>query len=446
VTKKLLTDKLIRDLPAPERGMNIVRDSRVQGLGVRVLPSGTRAFVLDYTIAGRRRIFTIGKFPEWQIGGAREQARKLKAQIRYDEVDPAADLKSARDAPTVADLCKRFRKEHLPKLRASTRGDYERMIDKDVVPELGSRKVADVRFEDIDKLHRTITERGSPAAANFCLALCSKMFNFAVRLRMIDRNPVKGVERNPAQPRNRYLSTAEIASLTKALAKHPDQDMADLFRLLLFTGARRGETQAAQWDQLNLKDAIWIKPSQATKQAREHRIPLAAPACALLAKRRAKADAELKRLGREIAKAKPGDRPALEEWRRRVQTWVFPARDGETGHLVEIKRAWSTLCKAAGIVTREEIIDEETGEKKVIEHHAARIHDLRHTAASVLASSGASLPLIGQLLGHTQIATTQRYSHLFDDAQRAAAERLGAIIVGGPSAEVFDLQERRKRR
>lgn len=443
MAKKLLNDRMIRELPAPESGMSVVRDSKVRGLGVRILPTGTRSFILDYTFTGRRRIHTIGKFPEWQIGAAREQAKKLKAQIRYEEIDPAEELKEAREAPTVEDLCKRFTKEHLPKLRPSTRGDYERMIEKDIIPDLGNRKVADVRFEDMDRLHRAITERGSPAAANFCLALCSKMFNFAVRLRWTSQNPVKGVVRNPAQPRNRYLTKPEIVSLTKALAKHDDQDVADLIRLLLFTGARRGETQAARWDQFDLKEGVWVKPSHATKQAREHRVPLAAPARELLAKRRAQADAELRKLRRDLAKAPPQDRPALEERLKRIEAWVFPARDGETGHLVEFKRSWATICKAAGIVTRE-VIDDGSGEKKVIERHAARIHDLRHTAASVLASSGASLPLIGQLLGHTQIATTQRYSHLFDDAQRAAVERLGAVIVGGPSAEVIDLKGRRR--
>ena len=443
MAKRLLTDKLIRDLPVPAEGMNIVRDTKVRGLGVRVLPSGTRAFVLDYMAAGRRRIFTIGKFPEWEVTAARTEATELKHRIRFDGTDPADELKTARDAPTVADLCKRFEKEHLPKLRPSTRGDYERMIQQDITPQFGNRKVAHIQFEDMAKLHRTITERGSPAAANFCLALCSKLFNFAIRLRMIQANPVKGVERNRAQPRNRYLSKPEITSLTKALNQHPDQDVADIFRLLLFTGARRGEAQAARWDQFDLKEGVWTKPSSATKQAREHRVPLAAPARVLLSSRRAKVDAELRKLSRQIAKADASERLKLEKWQRRIDTFVFPARDGDTGHVVEIKRAWDTLCKAAGIVTREESVDE-AGKKTVTERHGARIHDLRHTAASVLASSGASLPLIGQLLGHTQVATTQRYSHLFDDAQRAAVERLGAVVAGGPSAEVIDLKERRR--
>ena len=173
-------------------------------------------------------------------------------------------------------------------------------------------------------------------------------------------------------------------------------------------------------------------------------MPLAAPALELLSRRRAQAEAEFKRLGQQIAKARPSERPALQEWKRRVEAFVFPSADSATGHVVEIKKPWWALCKKAGIVTREEIVDPKTGRMRVVERHSARIHDLRHTAASILASGGASLPLIGQLLGHTQAATTQRYAHLFDEAQRAAVERLGATIAGKPSAEIIEIGRGRR--
>ena len=129
-------------------------------------------------------------------------------------------------------------------------------------------------------------------------------------------------------------------------------------------------------------------------------MPLSAPAQMLLVKRRAAADAELQDIKRKIAKADP-ERRQLEERRRRVELYVFPARDGRTGHLSELKKAWVSLCRAAGIVELREVTDKQTGRTKTIVRHAARIHDLRHTAASVLASGGASLPLIGQLLWPT---------------------------------------------
>src|SRR6202040_1981652 len=129
-----------------------------------------------------------------------------------------------------------------------------------------------------------------------------------------------------------------------------------------------------------------------TKQKREHRVPLSAPARQLLAEMRAKA---------EQRAAEKGRLPS---------PYVFPARTGD-GPMVEIKTAWAALCKAAGL-------------------DGVRLHDLRHTYASVLASAGLSLPVIGALLGHTQPGTTARYAHLFDDPLRAATERVGAIITG----------------
>jgi integrase len=157
------------------------------------------------------------------------------------------------------------------------------------------------------------------------------------------------------------------------------------------TGARRGEVQAARWRQFDIEAGTWTKPGATTKQKTEHRVPLSAPARQLLVELRAEA--------------------ALDA------DYVFPSH-GERGHRVELKKDWAALCKAA------EITD-------------ARIHDLRHTYASLLASAGLSLPIIGALLGHTQPATTARYAHLLDDPLKAATERVGAILSGKPAAVVW---------
>jgi len=144
------------------------------------------------------------------------------------------------------------------------------------------------------------------------------------------------------------------------------------------------------------------KPSSHTKQKREHRVPLSAPARQLLAEIKAAAD--------RGAKGKPSP-------------YVFPAR-GVDGPMTEIKTSWAGLCKAARL-------------------DGVRLHDLRHTYASVLASAGLSLPVIGALLGHTQPGTTARYVHLFTDPLRAATERAGALITGSDTTgEVIPLSRR----
>jgi integrase len=225
------------------------------------------------------------------------------------------------------------------------------------------------------------------------------MFSLAVRWEMRADNPAKGIERNNEEKRNRYLVGDELRRLIDALAAYPLQSSANAIRLLLLTGARRSEVLAARWDQFDLENGIWIKPSSHTKQKREHRIPLSAGARLLLVEIKAAAGSS---------------------------EFLFPSSLGTMGHLMDVKRAWASISKLAGL----------TG---------VRTHDLRHSYASMLASSGLSLPVIGALLGHTQASTTQRYAHLFDDPLRAATERVGVMVTAAgedkPAATVVRLKK-----
>ena len=168
------------------------------------------------------------------------------------------------------------------------------------------------------------------------------------------------------------------------LAAYPDQQAANIVRMLLLTGARRGEVLSAKWADLDLEAGAWTKPGATTKQKTEHRVPLSAPVRALLA-------------------SLP-----------RSSEYVFPGLRGAPRR-VDLKRVWPKICEAAGI-------------------KGVRLHDLRHTYASVLASSKQSLPIIGALLGQTQPATTARYAHLIDDPLRSATETAGAVLTGGAKA------------
>ena len=385
-------DKFVRTLPAPPKGNRIAYDrgkDAVRGFGVRITAAGAKSFVLNYTIAGRERRYTIGAYPAWTVLVARKEAGRLRREIDGGH-DPLGTREAEREAPTVADLSDRYLAEHAIKKR--TAADDESMIRRIVRPELGARKVASIAFADVDRLHRKATERGG-YAANRLLALLSKMFALAIRWEMRTDNPAKGVERNSEERRYRYLTGEELRRLTEALATHPNQIAANAVRLLLLTGARRGEVLGATWDQFDLDVGIWIKPSSHTKQKREHRVPISAPARQLLTEMRVEAE-----------------RRAKARSRAEVSLFVFPARVGD-GPMVEIKTAWARLCTAAGL-------------------KGVRLHDLRHTYASVLASAGLSLPVIGALLGHTQPGTTARYAHLFDDPLRAATDRAAAIIGG----------------
>ena len=238
-----------------------------------------------------------------------------------------------------------------------------------------------VAWSDIDAFHRKITTAGHPAQANRVIAAASKMFALAIKWQMRSDNPVKGIERNAEQRRKRYTSAAEQERLTVALAAHPDQQGADIFRVCLLTGCRVGEAKAARWEHIDLVAGKWSKPGATTKQRTDHEVPLSAAAKQLFVERRRHTNSE----------------------------WVFPA-DSSTGHRMTMEKSWRALCKAANI-------------------HGLRIHDLRHSFASQLVSGGASLPLIGALLGHSNPSTTHRYAHLYDDPQREAVERIGKLVT-----------------
>ena len=156
---------------------------------------------------------------------------------------------------------------------------------------------------------------------------------------------------------------------------------------MLLTGARKGEVLSARWGDIDLEAGIWTKLGSTTKQKSDHVAPLSAPALQLLKEIQQQQTAKQRTLG----------------------TFVFPA-DSESGHTVDIKGFWGKLRRDAGIAN-------------------IRMHDLRHSFASQLASSGKSLLMIGALLGHSDPSSTARYAHLFQDPQRAASEKVGAAIA-----------------
>jgi integrase len=384
-TGNYLTDAIVRQLPAPAKGNKITYDGGAPvGFGVRVTAAGSKSFILNYRVrdTGQERRVTIGEFGSWSTSAARAEAKKLRSKVDGGG-DPRGEVEERREAPTMADLCDRFEKVFLPKKRAATQDAYSRLLRIHIRPHFGKfTRVADVRYSDVDRLHRNVTKTGSTYSANRCVAVCSKMFSLAIQLewRTTNTNPAKGVERNPEIARERYLTGEELARLTTALAKHPDKQFTDIVRLLMLTGARSAEVFGMKWADLDLTKGVWTKLAVGTKQAKKHVVPLSEPVVTLL---------------KIIERGK--------------NEFVFPG-NGDTGHIQSIKKSWASLCKAANI-------------------SGLRVHDLRHNYASQVASSGlGSLPLIGALLGHSSPVTTARYSHLFDDPQRAATEKVGVII------------------
>lgn len=400
-----LTDQIAKKALPPVRGQAMFWDDDIKGFGLRVTPGGAKSFVLDYRADGRQRRITIGSYPDWTVAAARDTAKTLKRDIDLGN-DPMGDRHDERNAPTMTELWDRYQQEHLAQKSPRSQSDERSMWNNIILPRFGKMKLASITSSEIDALHRDITTiRKTPVRANRVVEVLRKAFNLAMRWKWIKENPVIGVRRNPEEKRNRYLNKQEIAALVAALTEHKEQDSANAIKLLMLTGARKGEVLGATWEMFDLENGIWTKPSSHTKQRKLHRVPLSAPALRLLQ--------DIKQDSSSV--------------------YVFPGVDGKP--LQDIKRTWMAVCKKAGLVEsvpkkdrNGKVVKNKNGDAAMEIVPNVRIHDLRHSFASILVSGGASLPLIGQMLGHTQVSTTQRYAHLYDDPLRKAAEMVSDAI------------------
>jgi integrase len=371
-----ITQKLAKRLQPPAQGNRIVYDGAIRGFGVRTTAGGAIAFILNYHVHGRERRFTIGRWPEMTAEMARAEALRLREAIRQGH-DPLAERERARGVPTMADLGGEYLERHAKvfKRPLSIRDD-RRLLTAIILPRLGRFQASALTRGDVENLHRQF--RSTPVQANRVLALLSKMFSLAIKWGWTRDNPARGIARYQEQPRERWLKEEELTWLGEALDKEADQNQADALRVIMLSGARKGEVLSATWDQFDLERGVWTKPAHATKQAKVHHLPLNAPALDLLCRMRKSAGSE----------------------------YLFPGRSG--GHLMDLKKLWKRVTQAAGL-------------------ERVHIHDLRHTFASHLVSGGVPLASVGALLGHTQARTTERYAHLADGALRAATDKFGSM-------------------
>ena len=395
-------------------------DDDLPGFGIRCQRKAV-SYVLKYRFRGKQRWFTIGQHGKpWTPEKARTEAQRLLGMVA-EGIDPAKNRESTKNLPTMAELCDRYLSDYAEphKKPSSVRMDRKN-IENHVGPLLGNEFVTDLTRADIDRFKRAVKDgktarkrkngqqggpsvTGGPGVANRCLALVSKMLNLAERweLRPEGTNPCRHIDRYAERSRERFLSEKELATLAGVLTD-AERDGTETpytiaaLRLLLFTGARLGEILNLEWAHVDIERAMLLLPDSKTgKKA----IYLSAPALAVLA--------NLPRLANNpfvICGNMPG------------------------AALVNLQKPWGRIRKRAGL-------------------DDVRLHDLRHSFASVAASGGLSLPMIGKLLGHTQQATTQRYAHLAADPIRAANEAIGeriAAAMRGEWAEVVDFKNQAK--
>lgn len=273
-----------------------------EGFGISVLPSGKLSFFLRYQVAGtrtRKRI-RFGTYPETSLAAARSAAVIARAKVAQG-LDPLAErdeqrnaaraaADEARRAPTVTEFAAEYIERWAKPRKRSWRQDQDK-IDRDVLPVLGRMKVRDVTRRDVVALLDRITDRGAPVQANLVLAVLRKMFAFAVARDVLDENPAAGIPKpSPSKARERSLNDDELRAFLPALDTAPMTltTRAGLLMILL-TGQRPGEVAGMRWDELDLPAALWHLPSDRTKNARAHTVPLSRAALAILDELRASA-------------------------------------------------------------------------------------------------------------------------------------------------------------
>jgi integrase len=408
VKRLKLNEKTLRDVE-PKPGVSFqVFDTEVIGFAVRIQASGARTFTIDYRHAGRQRRMNIGRWPEWSVTAARERAKELRRAIDEGR-DPLAIKEGFRDAPRVKDMIDRYIAEHLPKLAKTNASDQVSMLKKMLEPTWGNRLVSEITKTDVARFLDVVAEgrprpckqkpnnrarklqghKPTPIRANRMGEVLRKMFTLAMEWDWRSDNPAQGFHRRLEQARERFLVHEELTRIAAVLDAAEDQRAAAIIRMCMLTGARVGEVRTARFDQFNLDYAIWSKPASTTKQRKIHRVPISQDVAAIVRLR---------------LEAVPSGNP-----------WLFP---GDTvGQPVrEIRRFWLRVQREAALPD-------------------VRIHDLRHTFASLLVSGGASLEMIGKLLGHSQMQTTQRYAHLMDSPLRAGVDTVASLLRPRPRLE-----------
>lgn len=363
-----------------------VFDSATPGFGFRLTANRKGIWLARARAGDFRAKVSLGTYPEKSLSAARAEAHAALRDIR-DGKDPRAEKAARRMAAqagktTVGELADRWLKEHVRlKLKPRTVSDYERIIDQRIKPRLGALPVSAVSKSDVIAFHATMAN--TPRRANYVVATFRALMAFAedVGLRPANSNPAKRIKMYRQGVRERFLSEEEIGKAADAIAKAEKigkigPHAAAGLRLALFTGARSGEITAAEWSHIDWKRKQIRLPDSKTNEPRTIHL----------------SDAAL-----EVLKDLP-----------RVGSFIVAGRYKDEPHQ-NLTRAWIIARAYGGL-------------------QDVRLHDLRHSYASLAAGRGVSLHMIGKLLGHKVPATTQRYAHLARDAVASINDELGAAM------------------
>ncbi len=408
-------------LPLPPEGKRYAfKDTRVPGLIIRVMPSGSKSFQLYQKLQGRPIRVTLGKFPDMTIEKARNAATKAKGELA-DGTNPNVEKNRLRKEITFKELFGLYMDRYSKIEKKSWKYD-EREINK-FLSQWYNRKISDISKFEIKTLHLKTKENNGLYQANRILERIRSMYNKAIEWGWDGDNPTAGIKKFKEEARDRYAQPNELPLLFVALDAELNEVARDYLYMSLYTGARKTNVLQMRWEQIDWHNKTWRIPE--TKNGEPVTIPLSVPAEQLLENR---------------LKAAAGS------------PWVFPSDKSKAGHLNDPKKAWIRIKQRATIAlwkqdetlisliqtVQDDIpLNEDIGKLfKTIETTASvkglvlptglmdiRIHDIRRTFGSYQAITGASEAIIGKSLGHKSSQATRVYARLHNDPVRAAIDK-----------------------
>ena len=380
-------------------------DRELPGFGVRVYPSGRKVYIVQTRAGGKAGLrVTVGPDGVISPEEARRRAALIIARIKAGE-EPVPEPLSAKLAkgPTVAELARRYLEDHVAvRCRPSTAELYRVAVEKYILPRFGKQPAIAVDHAQVTELHHAL--RAKPVMANKVVETLSRIYNAAEDKGLIPEasNPCVLVVKNRERKRERFMTPDEFRRLGLALAEATTRRRVSPYavaaiRLLILTGCRKREILHLRWEQVDLEAAELVLAATKT-----------GPRNVSLSPRAVRVLKSIERV--------PGN------------PWVIPGRV-EGRPMRNIDEAWGVVCKLAGLKD-------------------TRIHDCRHSFASRALALGENLPMIGRLLGHSELQATERYAHLDRDWVRDAAVRISEsiaaeVLIGYPGHRMGALSEGR---
>lgn len=372
--RQKITPRLVQSAKCPpDRARITIADSQTHGLVLEVRESGGRSFYVRYRDArGTQRNFKIGDASSISLDAARRKTVEVLSQVALGE-DPAKAKRVLKSVPLFQEFAVARYMPFVKGYKRSWKCD-DSLLRNHILPRWGKRPLNAIKHQDVITLHHGLRESGLAAGtANRVLVLARYMFNLALRWKIdgIRENPTAGVDLFKLNnQRQVFLGKDEIRRLLEAAQGSDNLVLIDIIRFLLMTGARKMEVQRAEWQHIDRRHNLWLIPN--TKAGVARQVPLSDLALELLA-------------AMPSATSSP---------------YIFP--NPKTGKpFVSVFYAWNTVRKAAGLPD-------------------LRMHDLRHSFASMLVNEGRSLYVVQKLLGHAHIKTTERYAHLSNEALSTA--------------------------